>query len=295
MAGDSADSLPAIVAELRDFATRVLPASPELSQPIAALLYRRGLRRTLAAFALGLNMLLMLAYSVAKAAALALAVSWWLEWTPPGTAALIAFVAFCAGLRLNHLQTSDLWPWLRGRWKLPLNLMIAPTSIPRLKILAIGPFSIAGIALAISFGRASRWIEATACALAGLVAQSILDYQMTRRIGRRLALGPEATNALKVVEAADAAGSRLSKEALYRSAGGVFAAFYYGALVAAAAPALMITAELDFVLWPEQTLGMERWVPNLKRANILGSGHWTQQEKPAEVNAALLEFLSDLR
>ena len=26
-------------------------------------------------------------------------------------------------------------------------------------------------------------------------------------------------------------------------------------------PALMITAELDFVLWPEQTLGMERWVP----------------------------------
>jgi len=60
-------------------------------------------------------------------------------------------------------------------------------------------------------------------------------------------------------------------------------------------PALMITAELDFVLWPEQTLGMERWVPNLKRANILGSGHWTQQEKPAEVNAALLEFLSDLR
>jgi len=27
----------------------------------------------------------------------------------------------------------------------------------------------------------------------------------------------------------------------------------------------------------------------------MGSGHWTQQEKPAEVNAALLEFLSDLR
>ena len=51
----------------------------------------------------------------------------------------------------------------------------------------------------------------------------------------------------------------------------------------------------DFVLWPEQTQGMERWVPNLKRVNIKGSGHWTQQEKPAEVNAAILEFLSDLR
>ena len=60
-------------------------------------------------------------------------------------------------------------------------------------------------------------------------------------------------------------------------------------------PALMITAELDFVLWPEQTLGMERWVPNLKRVQVKGSGHWTQQEKPREVNAALLEFLSDLR
>ena len=60
-------------------------------------------------------------------------------------------------------------------------------------------------------------------------------------------------------------------------------------------PALMITAELDPVLWPEQTLGMERWVPNLKRVHIKGSGHWTQQEKPAEVNAALIDFLSALR
>ena len=60
-------------------------------------------------------------------------------------------------------------------------------------------------------------------------------------------------------------------------------------------PALMITAELDPVLWPEQTTGMERWVPNLKRVQIAGSGHWTQQEKPREVNAALLEFLADLR
>jgi soluble epoxide hydrolase/lipid-phosphate phosphatase len=62
-----------------------------------------------------------------------------------------------------------------------------------------------------------------------------------------------------------------------------------------AQPALMITAELDPVLWPEQTLGMERWVPNLKRAQIKSSGHWTQQEKPAEVNAALMSFLADLR
>jgi pimeloyl-ACP methyl ester carboxylesterase len=60
-------------------------------------------------------------------------------------------------------------------------------------------------------------------------------------------------------------------------------------------PSLMITAELDPVLWPEQTKGMERWVPNLKHVNIKGSGHWAQQENPAEVNAAILEFLADLR
>lgn len=58
-------------------------------------------------------------------------------------------------------------------------------------------------------------------------------------------------------------------------------------------PSLMIRAELDPVLWPEQTLGMERRAPNLKRFHIKGSGHWTQQEKAPEVNAALIEFLSD--
>ena len=59
-------------------------------------------------------------------------------------------------------------------------------------------------------------------------------------------------------------------------------------------PALMITAELDIVLRPELAVGMERWVPNLRRTVLIeGSGHWTQQEKPVEVNAALLEFLRE--
>jgi pimeloyl-ACP methyl ester carboxylesterase len=61
-------------------------------------------------------------------------------------------------------------------------------------------------------------------------------------------------------------------------------------------PALMITAELDVVLRPEMANGMQMWVPNLhKTVLIKGSGHWTQQEKPEEVNAAMLEFLADLR
>jgi len=60
-------------------------------------------------------------------------------------------------------------------------------------------------------------------------------------------------------------------------------------------PALMITAELDPVLRPELCIGMEAFVPNLRKTVLIkGCGHWTQQEKPAEVNAAILEFLADL-
>ena len=61
-------------------------------------------------------------------------------------------------------------------------------------------------------------------------------------------------------------------------------------------PALMITAELDPVLRPELTAGMEQWVPNLRGIHLIADcGHWTQQEKPAEVNRLLIDFLSDLR
>jgi pimeloyl-ACP methyl ester carboxylesterase len=61
-------------------------------------------------------------------------------------------------------------------------------------------------------------------------------------------------------------------------------------------PALMITAELDPVLRPELCNGMEAFVPNLRKTVLIrGSGHWTQQEKPDEVNAAMLEFLAHLR
>jgi pimeloyl-ACP methyl ester carboxylesterase len=58
-------------------------------------------------------------------------------------------------------------------------------------------------------------------------------------------------------------------------------------------PALMITAELDPVLRPELTAGMSDWVPNLRDTILIEDcGHWTQQEKPEEVNRALVEFLN---
>ena len=39
---------------------------------------------------------------------------------------------------------------------------------------------------------------------------------------------------------------------------------------------------------------LERVLPNLKRKLIIdGAGHWIQQERPDEVNAALIAFLKE--
>jgi pimeloyl-ACP methyl ester carboxylesterase len=59
-------------------------------------------------------------------------------------------------------------------------------------------------------------------------------------------------------------------------------------------PALMITAENDPILTPARAAGMPQWIPGLRIANIPRCSHWTQQERPAEVNRLLLEFLADL-
>lgn len=56
-------------------------------------------------------------------------------------------------------------------------------------------------------------------------------------------------------------------------------------------PALMIMAENDVVLPPAMADGMERYVPNLTKVLIRGSGHWTQQEKPVEVTAAIADWM----
>uniref|UniRef100_A0A2K6GW27 Epoxide hydrolase 2 n=1 Tax=Propithecus coquereli TaxID=379532 RepID=A0A2K6GW27_PROCO len=56
-------------------------------------------------------------------------------------------------------------------------------------------------------------------------------------------------------------------------------------------PALMVTAEKDFVLAPQMSKHMEGWIPHLKRGHIKDCGHWTQMEKPAELNQILIEWL----
>ncbi|MEH2478784.1 pimeloyl-ACP methyl ester carboxylesterase [Nitrobacteraceae bacterium AZCC 2146] len=55
-------------------------------------------------------------------------------------------------------------------------------------------------------------------------------------------------------------------------------------------PALMIMAENDAVLPPSATDGMEKIIPDLEKYLVRDSGHWTQQEKPDEVSAKLIEW-----
>jgi pimeloyl-ACP methyl ester carboxylesterase len=56
-------------------------------------------------------------------------------------------------------------------------------------------------------------------------------------------------------------------------------------------PSLMVMAEMDAVLPPSAADGKEAYVPDLEKTLIKGSGHWTQQEKPQEVNRAILGWL----
>ena len=60
-------------------------------------------------------------------------------------------------------------------------------------------------------------------------------------------------------------------------------------------PALFIAGDRDMVITMARMAldRMPETVPNLRQSVILpGCGHWTQQERPAEVNALLLEFLA---
>ncbi|UCE88025.1 MAG: alpha/beta hydrolase [Deltaproteobacteria bacterium] len=56
-------------------------------------------------------------------------------------------------------------------------------------------------------------------------------------------------------------------------------------------PCLMVTAEWDPVLRPEMAAGMERLVADLETVMIEKCGHWTQQDKPAELNRILVDWL----
>lgn len=58
--------------------------------------------------------------------------------------------------------------------------------------------------------------------------------------------------------------------------------------------ALMISAADDPVLTPQMAEGMEERVPDLTKVIVEDCGHWTQQERPDEVNRALVDWLDEL-
>ena len=56
-------------------------------------------------------------------------------------------------------------------------------------------------------------------------------------------------------------------------------------------PCLMVMAENDIVLRPSLADGMETFVPDLEKHLIKNCGHWTQAEKPDELNRVMIDWL----
>jgi pimeloyl-ACP methyl ester carboxylesterase len=56
-------------------------------------------------------------------------------------------------------------------------------------------------------------------------------------------------------------------------------------------PCLMITSEWDPALRPQMAAGMPQLCSDLELHNLEACGHWTQQEKPAELNRLMIDWL----
>lgn len=56
-------------------------------------------------------------------------------------------------------------------------------------------------------------------------------------------------------------------------------------------PCLMVTAEWDVALPPSAAAGMPALCSDLETHMIEGCGHWTQQDRPVELNAILVDWL----
>lgn len=59
-------------------------------------------------------------------------------------------------------------------------------------------------------------------------------------------------------------------------------------------PTLVIVGEQDAISTPDEMREIARAIPRARFVEIPGSGHMSPMERPAEVNAAMLEFLSGL-
>jgi pimeloyl-ACP methyl ester carboxylesterase len=73
---------------------------------------------------------------------------------------------------------------------------------------------------------------------------------------------------------------------------------FAGALVTV--PALFVIGDRDLTLgfrgWRDMLTDMRKYVPDLRDTIVLpGCGHWTQQERPEEVSAAMIRFLRGIQ
>ena len=57
-------------------------------------------------------------------------------------------------------------------------------------------------------------------------------------------------------------------------------------------PSLYIGAEHDVILPPSSADGMEDFIGDLEKYTVMDCGHWTQQEKPQEVNRVIIDWLN---
>jgi pimeloyl-ACP methyl ester carboxylesterase len=58
-----------------------------------------------------------------------------------------------------------------------------------------------------------------------------------------------------------------------------------------AAPTLVIWGERDRYLVPQLTLGLERWVTDVRVVRLPEASHWVQHDEPARVNRLMVDFL----
>ena len=56
-------------------------------------------------------------------------------------------------------------------------------------------------------------------------------------------------------------------------------------------PCLYVGAENDVILPPSSADGMEEYISDFERYTVADCGHWTQQEKPEELNRVALSWL----
>lgn len=57
-------------------------------------------------------------------------------------------------------------------------------------------------------------------------------------------------------------------------------------------PCLYVGAENDVILRPSSADGMEDFISDLEKYTVMDCGHWTQQEKPEELNRVLIDWLN---